>query len=109
VHGHHPVFSGGRHGSTPVLVNHLKPLFERHKVGAYLNGHDHDLQHIAVDGVHHLTSGAGSETRPTGRLPNTQFAQSTLGFLDLRIDASATHGAFVSSSGDMLHAFGTPG
>ena len=48
VIGHHPVFSGGRHGDTAELVRILAPLLERHGVSAYLNGHDHDLQRIEM-------------------------------------------------------------
>lgn len=109
VAGHHPVFSGGRHGNTPVLVRYLKPLLERHGVQAYLNGHDHDLQHVLLGNVHYLTSGAGSETRSTGRVEGTVFALSELGFLELRVGAQAISGTFLTASGEALHTFDIEG
>ena len=63
VVGHHPVFSGGVHGASWGLIRYLKPMLEQYGVRVYLNGHDHDLQHVAVDGVHYLTCGGGSEPR----------------------------------------------
>lgn len=81
VVGHHPVFSGGVHGASWGLIRHLKPMLEEYGVRIYLNGHDHDLQHIVVDGVHYLTSGGGAEPREVEAASGSLFARSTLGFL----------------------------
>ena len=75
VVGHHPVFSGGMHGASWGLIRYLKPMLEEHGVRVYLNGHDHDLQHIAVDGVHYLTCGAGAEPHRTEAASGGLFAQ----------------------------------
>jgi tartrate-resistant acid phosphatase type 5 len=104
VVGHHPVFSGGHHGNTPSLTAWLKPLLERHKVQVYLNGHDHDLQHIVADGVHYVTVGSGSKTRATHQTKRTVFAASELGFLSARLARDAMEVAFVSAGGKTLHA-----
>lgn len=86
VVGHHTVYSGGSaHGNTPELLVHLKPLLERHGVQAYINGHEHDLQHIRVGAVDYICSGAGSQVRPTGRIPGTQFCLSRSGFAVVEI------------------------
>ena len=103
VVGHHPVFSGGHHGSTPELVRLIQPLLERHSVTAYINGHDHDLQHIVVNGIHYLTSGAGSDPRPTGKISGTLFASSEPGFLRAILSPADMDIAFINASGRSLY------
>ncbi len=81
VIGHHTLYSGGSaHGNTPELLTLIKPLLEKHGVQAYINGHEHDMQHIRVGAVDYICSGAGSEVRPTGRIAGTRFALSRSGF-----------------------------
>lgn len=62
VAGHHPVLSGGLHGSTDCLIRKIKPLLEKHKVTAYFSGHDHNLQHIKEGNsdVHYFVTGSGN-------------------------------------------------
>src|SRR5258705_799429 len=49
VFGHHTIYSGGsEHGNTAELLEQIKPILERRGVQAYINGHEHDLQHIKV-------------------------------------------------------------
>jgi tartrate-resistant acid phosphatase type 5 len=104
VVGHHPVFSGGHHGGTPALVDRLKPLLDRHKVQVYLSGHDHDMQHILVDGVHYLVSGSGSKTRSTGKIDSTLFAASELGFLNGTLISGRLEVRFIGIDGAVLHS-----
>jgi tartrate-resistant acid phosphatase type 5 len=104
VVGHHPVFSGGeRHGSTPELMRVVQPLLDRYSVKAYLNGHDHNLQHIIVNGIHYLTSGAGSKPRSTGKIAGTLFSSSKPGFLRASLSPTAMDIAFIDASGESLH------
>ena len=44
VGGHFPIWSIAEHGPTQTLVDRLKPLLEKYRVSAYINGHDHNLQ-----------------------------------------------------------------
>jgi hypothetical protein len=60
VAGHYPIFSEGEHGDTSALVHRLLPLLRQYRVHAYLNGHDHTLQHISWQGVEFFTSGHGA-------------------------------------------------
>jgi tartrate-resistant acid phosphatase type 5 len=81
VCGHHTLFSGGStHGDTPDLVAHLLPVLQRHGVTAYINGHDHDLQHIVRDGMSFVCTGAGSEVRPVSPVAGTRFCVARSGF-----------------------------
>jgi acid phosphatase len=101
--GHHPVFSGGEHGSTPEMIAAVKPLFERHGVRAYLSGHDHDLQHIEIGAVHYICTGAGSETRPTAVIPGSKFASDRSGFTAARLSGEALDFQFRDSTGAVLY------
>lgn len=90
VAGHHTVRSGGSgHGDTPELVAMLKPILERHRVQAYIAGHDHDMQHIVDNGVDYILCGAGSEVRPVASVKGTQFCLSRSGFAAISLDADA--------------------
>ena len=62
VGGHHPIWSGCKHGPTPELVRLLKPRLEA--AGAhYMSGHDHCMGHYMEDGkaMNHILAGAGHE------------------------------------------------
>jgi len=79
VVGHHPIYSGA-HGNDPDLIADLQPLLERYGVQAYINGHDHDLQHIVVGPVSYICSGAGAEAGPVRPIAGTRFCLSRPGF-----------------------------
>jgi hypothetical protein len=74
VAGHYPVYSMGEHGDTPELLTRVEPLFRKYGVQAYLNGHDHELQHISWHGMEYFTSGKGTLTDnyPLGWFPYRQ-------------------------------------
>ena len=61
-----------------------EPLLQKHGVQAYINGHDHDLQHIRRGGVDYICCGAGSEVRPVQAVEGTLFCQAQSGFAALR-------------------------
>jgi tartrate-resistant acid phosphatase type 5 len=104
VIGHHPVYSGGKHGNTEQLIALLKPLFDRFGVQAYLNGHDHDLQHISVGKTHYLTSGAAQKARTAKAIEGTQFvAGGTLGFMTLSLAPGAMDIEFIDERGASLY------
>ena len=87
-----------------MLVNHLKPLLERYRVQAYLNGHSHALEHIVVGGVHYVTSGAGAKPRPARAIAGTRFvAGERLGFAVARIAADTLAIEFVDTFGAVLY------
>lgn len=102
VVGHHPVHSGGRHGGDPTLVREIQPLLERYGVAMYVNGHDHCLQHVVVNGVSYLTSGAGSKPNAVRPIAGTHFASEELGFLEIELGGAATM-RFVSPTRGVIH------
>lgn len=103
VVGHHPVYSGGSHGNTRLLVERLPPIFERHGVQLYLNGHDHDLQHIRRGGTDYFTSGAAANFRETSTIEGTQFAQAKLGFLTARLGPAVAMLSFIGANSETLY------
>jgi tartrate-resistant acid phosphatase type 5 len=103
VVGHHPVFSGGDHGPTAGLVRHLKPLMDRYGAQVYLNGHDHDLQHIVVDGVSYITCGGGAKPRDVSPVSGSLFARSARGFLAATVTRAEFHFSFVGTDGQPMY------
>ncbi len=86
VFGHHPVYSGGKHGDMDFLIKHLEPLLIEYKVDLYISGHDHVLEALKpIVGVHYLISGAGSGPTAIQQGERDLFATSQLGFALLRV------------------------
>jgi tartrate-resistant acid phosphatase type 5 len=104
VFGHHTIFSGSpEHGDTPELIERVRPLLERHGVQAYINGHEHDLQHIRVGSVDYICTGAGSEVRPTGERDGTLFALARSGFAVFTVGRDAANLAFQDFNGATVY------
>ena len=83
VVGHHPIYSAPQFrtpGGTPELIARLDPILQRHRVPLYLNGHEHDLQHIARGATHYVCTGAGSLTRERCRAQPGDFCSVHPGF-----------------------------
>ena len=114
VVGHHAVRSYGRHcaPAAPGAINDcqamawLGPLLQKHGVQLYLNGHDHDMQHIKFpnETTHFVTSGGGGDFRP-GEFdgldkPHAQFLADDLGFALVEVEEDLmTVTLFVRRSG----------
>ena len=104
VFGHHTVFSGGStHGDTPDLIARLLPIVKARGVSAYINGHDHDLQHIVRDGLNVVCTGAGSEIRPVTAVAGTQFCVARSGFSIISLSGSRLHLEFRDYTGATLY------
>lgn len=85
VMGHHPIYSGG-HGDSHELIAQVAPLLEAHGVQAYINGHDHDLQHIRRGRVDYICAGAGADAGQVTRIGGTRYCISRPGFAMFRLD-----------------------
>ncbi len=104
VFGHHTLFSGGStHGDTPDLIARLLPVLKAHRVSAYINGHDHDLQHIVRDGLDVVCTGAGSEVRPVAPIAGTRFCVARSGFSIVRLRGSQVQLEFRDYTGASLY------
>ena len=104
VIGHHTVHSGGSaHGDTPELNDLIEPLLWKHRVQAYINGHDHDLQHIRRHGVDYVCCGAGSEVRPVNAVEGTLFCAARSGFAAMRCNPHSLRFDFIDFTGARLY------
>lgn len=82
VYGHHPIYSSGVYGSNPAMIRALTPLFQRHRVQLYLNGHEHDYERThSIQGTTYVTTGhGGASLRSVGQSDWTAFSISRYGF-----------------------------
>ena len=106
--GHHPLYSNGPHGDTPELVKHWGPLFEKHGVAAYFCGHDHDLQHLEIEGLRTSFVVSGGGGAPLTALTDTHpaaFAKNAFGFTHLQVNASRMLVRHIDAAGQQCHAF----
>ena len=58
---HHPRWSSGRHGSQPQVQPFWDVLVQA-GADVILNGHDHDYEHVATDGVDQFVVGTGGRS-----------------------------------------------
>jgi tartrate-resistant acid phosphatase type 5 len=104
VVGHHTIYSGGSgHGDTPETTELIEPLLRKHGVQAYINGHDHDLQHIRKGGVDYLCCGAGSEVRPVQGVEGTLYCAARSGFAAIRSSLDSLSVEFRDFTGATLY------
>jgi acid phosphatase len=108
VVGHHPIYSGGGHGDTPELIATILPLLQEHKVQAYFNGHDHDLQHLVAGEVNLFDSGAGSQHTPTFYTKHSKFAKSCSGFTTVSLQADKMDVRMIENTGTLLYTVTVP-
>ena len=81
VFGHHQIYSSGHYGLNQPFIKTLSPIFQKHGVQLYINGHDHDYERTrSINGTTYLTCGAGAGTRPVGASQWTVRAASKLSF-----------------------------
>jgi predicted phosphodiesterase len=87
VFAHHPIFSYGRHKGERKLLGTLWPMIREAGVDLYLAGHEHEMQHIARDGIQFLINGGGgTKLRAVRAGRDTAFALSSHGLLELVIE-----------------------
>lgn len=104
VVGHHPVFSGGRHGDSKLLGERLKPILDRHGVSMYLCGHDHHLEALRSERVSYFVSGSGSRSRPPRPHAKSLFASPTPGFLLVSLESGGGTASFFSKDASLLYS-----
>jgi tartrate-resistant acid phosphatase type 5 len=105
---HYPVFSDTtKRGDNKNLVKNWGAHLQQNPISLYLAGHDHNLQHLQVEGYQpsFLVSGGGGaksyEITDTGR----GFSREILGFNHIHVTDKKTTVQLIDSEGNLLHAF----
>lgn len=108
VVGHHPVYSNGQHGDQAELVERLGPMLENAGVHWYIAGHDHDLQHLELEGLRTsfaISGGGGAKTRALKRAGRkVPFGSAVYGFSHLQVNAFKTTLRHLDIDGRQVHA-----
>ncbi len=113
VVGHHPVWpqrasSSGGEGPSPDMLATVDPILRKHRVPLYLNGHDHDLQHVAKGPTHYVCTGAGSKTRSACTSEGSDFCSVDSGFVSCSVSRSAIRVVYQDYAGARLHVADIP-
>lgn len=113
VVGHHQLYTvagqnyGGKQHDYPELIAPFEPLFLQYGVHVYMNGHEHNLEHVERKGVHYITCGAGSEIAPVVTpkkdAPGDFFASDHHGFMTMRLEREALGFTFVDDFGTTIY------
>ena len=87
VYGHHPIYSSGHYGTDQAMVQRLTPLFKKHRVQLYINGHEHNYERTKlIDGTTYLITGhGGAYLRPVKPTAVSEYAVSRYGFSALEV------------------------
>jgi hypothetical protein len=105
---HHPLFSNGDHGDNGVMQKSWGPLFNKAHLDMFVAGHDHDIQHLQVEGFYPsfiLVGGGGQHLRPMRVDKRGPFSKSSFGFASMRFTPDEMIVKLISGDGEMLHEF----
>lgn len=106
VAAHHPLYSGGWHGSSTAARDAWGELFDAHDVDLVLAGHEHDYQRTEpIYDITHVISGAASTVRFTGTKSYTEAAYSVYHFVDLLVWPDRLVGRAVDHRGRVFDEF----
>ena len=106
--GHHPIYSNGQHGDNKPLIEKLAPRLEKHRVPMYVCGHDHDLQHLELEGQATsfvISGGGGARVRPMKQTERGPYGMNVYGFSHLQVNSNRLLLRHVDANGNQLHAF----
>jgi phosphoheptose isomerase len=106
---HHPLFSNGAHGDNGVLQTNWGPLFKKYNLDFYICGHDHDLQHLQIDGWYPsfvVSGGGGQKPTKMRRDKRGPFSRSLNGFAHIQFTKDQATVEFTNGrDGQIVHQF----
>jgi hypothetical protein len=104
---HYPLFTDGVKRDNARLIREWGEQLKAHSIPAYLAGHDHNLQHLEVEGhpTSFIVSGAGGASLYDVKPSERGFAERVLGFAHIHVTASQMDVQFITIEGKRIHAF----
>jgi tartrate-resistant acid phosphatase type 5 len=106
---HHPFFSNGSHGDNGVMQLEWGPIFKKHHLDMYVAGHDHDLQHLQVNGWPFSFVQAGGGGQPITDMRRDirgPFSRKIYGFIHLHFEQDSADVRYVASpDAKIIHHF----
>jgi acid phosphatase type 7 len=106
---HHPPFTAvkTRQTANEPPVRKWVPLFEKYKVQAVFNGHDHNYQHHVVNGIDYIvTGGGGAPLYPVdGAIEGTtRKVESIENFVIVKVDGKTARSEALALDGRVIEA-----
>jgi hypothetical protein len=104
---HQPAFTSGLHTDSTAAQRNWVPLFVRYGVTLVLTGHNHDYEHLKVDGIDYVVSGGGGQSSyPCLRAePGALRCVSAYHFLIVSVTAASVTVTAIRPSGEELDRF----
>src|SRR5690606_31598830 len=105
---HHPLFTETTKRKDNVrLTRMVDEALKKYPVSICLAGHDHNLQHLQIDGYtqNFIVSGAGGASRYEISQSCRGFSQVELGFNHFHISPKRIKAQFITAKGECVHAF----
>ncbi len=104
---HQPAFTSGPHDVNTAVQRNWVPLFVRYHVTLVLTGHNHDYEHLKVDGIDYVVSGGGGQTTyPCIRVePGAIRCTSAYHFLIVAVSSTSVTVRAIRSTGEGLDEF----
>jgi predicted phosphodiesterase len=104
---HQPAYTSGLHTDQKTIQKEWIPLFRRHGVQLVLTGHNHDYEHLKLDGIHYVVSGGGGRSvYPCLRVePGAIRCVSAYNFLLVRVSQAAIDVDVIRETGAQLDRF----
>ena len=96
---------GKRYGQ---LVERLSALLARFPGVLYVAGHEHSLQYVQRDGVHHVVSGAGAKSSWVNRKRGPVFAHQGRGFARIVMRGTSAELQFFTVANGVRPVFSAP-
>lgn len=110
VMAHHPIYSNGLCGDISALIQDWSPLFRKYNVDLYMAGHDHDMQHLELEGhpTSFFLSGGGGAPLAALHVSQAQrgpFAYEVFGFSHLHCTEDMLTLRHLDRSSNLIHKF----
>ena len=104
---HQPAFTSGLHSDDSGVRRNWVPLFVRYHLTLVLTGHNHDYEHLKVDGIDYVVSGGGGQTSyPCLRVePGALRCVSAYHFLLVTIVSGTVTVEAIRPTGEVLDRF----